>query len=73
MQKKETLRVGDSYRTHPDSHVDGGVVVVVEYLDGRKNVEYDKVKNPKAFIAAIWRNHPEGVIGKAYVNTEEPT
>lgn len=57
------LKVADPYRTNQLSIQPGGVIVVVEYADG-KILEYDKVKNPSAYIRSIERR--DGVI-RAYI------
>jgi len=46
------FRVGDDYRTSPLSLKPGGVVVCVKEANGRV-CEYDKVKNPMAYMKAI--------------------
>ena len=66
--KKKTYKVNRQYRTHEYSKVDGGVTVVVEYKDKTKSArEYTDVKNPAAFIKAIYRNDVNGEVDKAYV------
>lgn len=66
--KKDKYRVDRKYRTHPDSKVDGGVTVVVEFKDKSKSSrEYPDVKNSDAFIRAIYRNDVDGEVERAYV------
>jgi hypothetical protein len=49
------FKVGDQYRTNEMSLRPGGETVVVTYNDGRV-YEYDKVKNPYAYIRKIEKN-----------------
>lgn len=60
------MKVGRKYRTNPASKTPGGVTVVVEFKNSRHN-EYPDVKNPNAFIDAIWRNDKDDMIKAAYV------
>jgi hypothetical protein len=66
----DNIKVQRKFRTHPMSHEDGGVIVVVERA-GKKPLEYPDVKRPDAFIAAIWRNSVEGEVLKVYIKKEE--
>lgn len=56
---EKPLTVARNFRTHPDSHTDGGVTIVVKKRGG-KELKYPDVKNPKAFMKAIWRNDAAG-------------
>ena len=65
------FRVGDKYRTNPLSNDPGGSTVVVEMnedVKGPKKLEYDKIKNPRAYIAKIKKN-PD--VKDAYVKREK--
>jgi hypothetical protein len=46
------MRVGDEYRTNNLSLKPGGSIVTVVFANGGI-LEYDKVKSPKKYIAAI--------------------
>jgi hypothetical protein len=46
------MRVGDEYRTNNLSLKPGGSIVTVVFANGG-TLEYDKVKSPKKYIAAI--------------------
>lgn len=59
------MKVKDKYRTNELSLRPGGCTVVVEFVDGRI-LEYDKIKNPSAYIAAMVKK-PE--IKNAYVKS----
>jgi hypothetical protein len=52
---EKVIKVGDSYRTNPDSHVPGGSVVET-FNDKGKTLVYDKIKNPGAYIAKITKD-----------------
>lgn len=56
-----SLIVKDKYRTHPWSHIDGGVTVCVQYehQSGNNFLKYIKVKSPKAFMRTTLRNHDD--------------
>lgn len=49
------FKVGDQYRTSELSLRPGGYTVIVTYNDGRI-YEYDKVKNPHAYIRKLEKN-----------------
>ena len=59
------MKVKDKYRTNELSLRPGGCTVVVEFMDGRV-LEYDKIKNPGAYIAAMVKRSE---IKDAYVKT----
>ena len=49
------FKVKDVYRENPLSTVPGGYTVVVEQWSGRM-LEYDKVKNPAAYIRKLLKD-----------------
>ncbi len=49
------MYVSDKYRKNRLSLIPGGYTVVVEYITGRR-FEYDKVKDPDAYIKKLKRN-----------------
>lgn len=49
------MYVSDKYRKNILSKIPGGWTVVVEYTNGRI-FEYDKVKDPDAYIKKLKRN-----------------
>lgn len=54
-------------RTHPLSHTDGGVTVVVEFKDGRK-IRYPDVKFPDKYIRGVWeKDRFKNVVEDVYV------
>ncbi len=58
------IKVKDEHRTNPESLVPGGSTVET-YTSNGVRLQYDKIKNPKAYIAKISRD-PE--IEKIYVD-----
>jgi hypothetical protein len=50
-----TFKVGDVYRENELSKKPGGFTVVVEQVSGRL-LEYDKVKNPAAYIKTLLKD-----------------
>lgn len=61
---EKTIRVQDNHRTNPKSLVPGGYVVSTVNRDGLV-LQYDKIKDPDAYIAHISRD--ENLI-KIYVD-----
>lgn len=51
------FKVGDNYRTNPLSNTPGGVNICVKQDNG-KIFEYDKVKDPWAYIYEIKKYKP---------------
>ena len=49
------FKVGDQYRTNYLSTVPGGYTVEVQHKNGRR-FEYDKIKNPSAYIRRMEMN-----------------
>ena len=49
------FKVGDKFRTNELSTVPGGVTVQVKLKNGRK-YDYDKIKNPDAYIKRLQGN-----------------
>lgn len=49
------MKVADNYRTNSLSLKPGGCTIVVEYNNGHI-FEYDKIKNPDAYIRKIKKN-----------------
>jgi hypothetical protein len=49
------FKVGDGSRTNELSHTPGGSVVKIIHSDGR-NLVYDKVKKPQAYINSALRD-----------------
>lgn len=60
---KKVFKVGSQYRTNPLSQTSGGVTVYVIMKDG-KNLSYDNIKNPNAYIHKLMQN-PE--VDRAFV------
>ena len=58
--KKDTIFVGQEFRTNPQSTIPGGSVVEVHYASRIK--VYDNIKNPKAYVKYIMSNSSEQVI-----------
>ena len=52
------FRVGDEYRDNPMSNRPGGVTVCVKETNG-KIFEYDKIKNPEAYMRKIKTENPD--------------
>ena len=52
MYQHRPLSVADRYRTNELSLIEGGFTVTVYYKDNRILV-YDKIKNPKAYVAKL--------------------
>ena len=49
------LKVADQFRENKLSFIPGGYTVVVVYQNG-KVLEYDKIKNPIAYMTSISKN-----------------
>lgn len=60
----KVIKVKDEHRTNPESLVPGGSLVETFTSNGVR-LQYDKIKNPKAYISKISRD-PE--IEKIYVD-----
>lgn len=65
---RKHLKVGQEFRTHNLSNSPGGVIVIV--VEDQQNglgyceYEYDRVKNPEAYIKAVLRKE---LVKDAYV------
>jgi len=66
--KKNEYQVEDRYRTNPLSHEPGGSVVKIHY-DTEVKI-YDKVKNPKKYLASVAHKINVAGIRKIEVNGE---
>lgn len=64
--KKNEYQVGDNYRTNPLSHSPGGSVIKIHY-DTEIKI-YDKVKNPKKYLASVAHKINVQGISKIEVN-----
>ena len=67
-KKNKYTRVGDKYRTHPWSLIKGGVIICTRIGNGLI-LEYDKIKDPTKYMAAIKRKNP---LVKVWWYKEEP-
>lgn len=63
---EKVIKVKDSYRTNPESHIPGGSVVET-FSDRGIRLVYDKIKNPDAYIRRITKD--DSII-KVYVDGE---
>lgn len=63
---EKIIKVKDTYRTNPESHIPGGSVVETFNEEGLRLV-YDKIKNPGAYISRIIKDPS---IVKVYVDGE---
>jgi hypothetical protein len=64
--EEKIIKVKDSYRTNPESHIPGGSVVET-FSDKGIRLVYDKIKNPDAYIRRITKD--DSII-KVYVDGE---
>jgi hypothetical protein len=64
--EEKIIKVKDSYRTNPESHIPGGSVVET-FSDKGIRLVYDKIKNPEAYIRRITKD--DSII-KVYVDGE---
>ncbi len=47
-----SFMVDEQYRTNPESHIQGGSIVKVDYSNGSSRI-YDNIKNTEAYIDRI--------------------